>query len=120
MNAINSLIAIFGVTSIILSAGFSFFNRQRYKTLITDIYQPGNDELREQLKSAREDKAACEAESKVWKAKHEEQQKLVKSLEKFNSKQPDFAKLTALISDNHTEVVNKLIDLNKTIGNQSA
>jgi maltodextrin utilization protein YvdJ len=115
MDALNSYGLIFGITIGVLSAAFSFFNRQRYKTLITDIYQPGNDELRSQLTNARQEKSDCEQAVTEWKTKYDEQSKYVEKLEGLNLRLPDIANLTKQISNNHTEMIVKLTDLTEKI-----
>lgn len=104
-----------GIIVAVLSAAFSYTYRQRYKTLVTDIYQPGNDELRQQLKSTREEKSACQAEVAEWKAKYGEQEKLIATLKNINSKQADFAGLTKLISNNHKVIMQELASITKEV-----
>lgn len=108
MNALNSYGLIFGVITSILAAGFTFFNRQKYKTLITDIYQPGNDELRAQLATERQSKLDCEKSIAEIQAKYAEQSKYVTKLESLNKRLPDFASLGEVISNNHKEVMQAL------------
>lgn len=104
-----------GVTIGVLSGAFSFFNRQRYKTLITEVYQPGNDELRKQLATEKEERAECEKKITEFQSKYEEQLRTLKILQKLNDKQADFTNLTRLISNNHKEVILKLTEITKMV-----
>jgi hypothetical protein len=115
MNVLNAYGLAFGLTIGILAALFSFFNRQRYKTLITEVYQPGNDELRKQLATEKELRIDCEKSSLEWQAKYKEQALVIKRLERLNDKQADFAGLTKLISNNHTEMMSGITDLAKDL-----
>jgi hypothetical protein len=115
MDAINNYGLIFGVVVAVLSAGFSFFNRERYKTLIKDIYQPGNDELRSQLGTARSENQELEKSCAEVTAKYDEQSKYVKKLEELNLRPTAFTELTKVISNNHKEMMGKLTDLATTI-----
>lgn len=108
MDALNSYGVAFGVITSLLAAGFTFFNRQKYKTLITDIYQPGNDELRAQLATERQAKLDCEKAAAESKVKYDEQSKYVTKLESLNKRLPDFASLAEVISNNHKEVMQAL------------
>src|SRR5258708_2800294 len=109
MDALRSYTSAFGIGVGLLSALLTFFYRTRYKTLIS-IYQDGNDELRHQLSTAKDEKADCAKESAQWKAKYEEQEKLVKELQS----RPDFAGLKKTISNNHKEVMLALSEITKT------
>ncbi len=115
MDGLNQYGLAFGVTIAILSAVFSFFNRERYKTLIKDIYQPGNDELRSQLASARQENTELDKERVASEARYTEQQKRVKDLEQLNSRLPDFTSLSKTMTNNHTEVITLLTSLTKVI-----
>ena len=114
MDALNTYGLIAGAALGVLSAAFTFFNRERYKTLVS-IYQQGNDELRNQLASAREEKAECEQAVTEWKTKYDEQLKYVDKIERLNLRLPDIANLTKQISNNHTEMMTKLTDLAEKI-----
>lgn len=85
-------------------AVFSFLNRQRYKTLITDIYQPGNDELRSQLKTEREKNIDIEKDNARLAAENN-------ILDRQNRRLPEFADLTKLMSNNHRQVMTELTGL---------
>ena len=119
MDALNTYGLVFGICLAVLSAAFSFFNRERYKTLIRDIYQPGNDELRNQLATTRTEKQEAERSATEWRTKSEEKDILIAELKKLNAKQADFTSLTAIISNNHKEVVSKLTDLAGTLVNKN-
>ncbi len=114
MDALNTYGLIAGATLGVLSAAFTFFNRERYKTLVS-IYQQGNDELRSQLASARTEKAECEQSVVEWKTKYDEQVKYVEKLEGLNLRIPDIANLTKKMSDNHTEIMKKMTELTEKI-----
>ena len=114
MDALNTYGLIAGATLGILSAAFTFFNRERYKTLVS-IYQQGNDELRSQLASARDEKSECEQAVTEWKTKYDEQTKYVDKLEQLNLRLPAFARLTKHMDTNHTEMMTKLTELTKKI-----
>ncbi len=114
MDALNTYGLIAGATLGILSAAFTFFNRERYKTLVS-IYQQGNDELRSQLSNARDEKAECEQSVVEWKTKYDEQVKYVEKLERLNLRLPDIAALTKQISNNHTQVIQQLTELTEKI-----
>lgn len=99
----SNALTVSGYIVAVLAAIFSFLNRQRYKTLITDIYQPGNDELRAQLASEREKSSQLEKDNARLAAEN-------KILDRQNLRLPDFANLTKLISNNHTEVIRVITD----------
>jgi len=108
VDALSNYGLAFGLIIGALSAAFTFFNRQKYKTLITDIYQPGNDELRAQLATERQAKLDCEKAITEIKAKYDEQSKYVSKLENLNKRLPDFNDLSSVISNNHKEVMTVL------------
>ncbi len=114
MDALNTYGLIAGATLGILSAAFTFFNRERYKTLVS-IYQQGNDELRSQLASARQEKAECEQAVVEWKTKYDEQVKYVEKLEQLNLRIPAFSALAETISNNHTQMMAKIAELTEKI-----
>jgi hypothetical protein len=115
MDALNKFGLIFGVAIAVLSAVFSYVYKERYKTLVTDIYQPGNDELRSQLGNARTEITELEKEIDIHKTRAEERERLLTEYKEQNQRLPDFAKLTSLISNNHTEVIKELATLGKVI-----
>ena len=117
MDALNTYGLVAGLVIAVLSAGASFFNRQRYKTLITDIYQPGNDELRSQLATVRQEKEDCDKAGTEWRTKYEEQEKYIGKLEALNQRLPDFASLTEVINNNHTQVMNNHTELMTVLTN---
>ena len=114
MDALDSYGLIVGATLGVLSAAFTFFNRERYKTLVS-IYQQGNDELRSQLASTRDEKSECEQAVTEWRTKYDEQTKYVDKLEELNLRLPDFANLTKHMDTNHTQMMNKLTELTEKI-----
>ncbi len=114
MDALNTYGLIAGATLGVLSAAFTFFNRERYKTLVS-IYQQGNDELRSQLSSTRQEKAECEQAVVEWKTKYDEQVKYIDKLEELNLRIPAFSALAETISNNHTEMMTKITELTQKI-----
>lgn len=100
----------------LLSGIFAYVNRDRYKTLINDIYVPGNKELREQLATERQTTTTLSAQNSTLQAQLTEKESHITDLKELNSKQPDFTKLTTLMSNNHKEVILNLTNLAKTLG----
>jgi hypothetical protein len=114
MNAIN-LLGYIGYGVAVISGLSAYVNRDRYKTLIEDIYKPGNQELREQLATAREECTSIKSENAALKATAKEKDRYIKHLEELNLRLPDFAELlkqgTSLasqVSTNHKEIMLKL------------
>lgn len=106
-----------GAGAALLLAVFAFFNRDRYKTLINDIYIPGNNELREQLATAREEIKETTSENAALTATNVEKDNTIKILREANSKQPDFTKLLTTVSDNHKEIMNQVSKSTESIIN---
>lgn len=117
MDVTNTYGLVVGGVLTVLSAAFTFFNRERYKTLVT-IYQQGNDELRNQLATAREEITEREKDFAEAEAKYREQSKYVDKLERLNLRLPDYAHIAELISNNHTEVMKGVTDITKMIVGQ--
>ena len=111
-----NFIGYFGYGVALLSGVFAYVNRDRYKTLINDIYIPGNKELRSQLATERQATADLATAKAALTAQLKEKESHIADLKELNSKQPDFTKLTSLISNNHKEIVLKLTELAKDLG----
>lgn len=112
-----------GVAIALLSSVFAYINKDRYKTLINDIYLPGNQELREQLGTAREEIKELTADNAQAKAQVVEKDKFIKELKDINSKLPDYTalagaqnKVLETMSNNHTEVMSKMTEVIKMVG----
>lgn len=104
---------------------FAFVNRDRYKTLINDIYIPGNSELRSQLTTARDEIKELETRAARLTAQVTEKDNTIGILQEANSKQPDFTslirastKLGETVSNNHKEIMKTMAGLTKTITEQ--
>lgn len=115
---VTDILGYVGYIVAILSAIFAYLYRGRYKTLITDIYEPGNKELREQLATARTEITVLCTKSATLEATNKEKNDRIEDLKEYNSKQPDFSKIIAQgntlakqMSDNHLEVMKKLAEI---------
>lgn len=118
MDGLPSSFGIVGLAVGVLSAVFAYINRDRYKTLINDIYKPGNQELREQLASARAENVVLLSEKTALEAQRKETEDHIKDLKDLNSRLPDYAALTTAtnkvittMSDNHTATMGALTTL---------
>lgn len=105
-----------------LSAVFAYVNRDRYKTLISDIYIPGNTELRQQVADCRAEISELEKKNAHLAASTAEKEGTIKVLEKANSRLPDFGSLakeltllSGAINNNHTETMKRMTDLASTM-----
>jgi phage protein D len=114
MDVLNSYGLAVGITFGVLSGVFTFFNRQRYQTLVT-IYQQGNDELRKQIESVKAEKTDLEKDCAETNAKYVEQTKYVSKLEELNLRPSAFADLSRTISNNHKAMMTELTKLASVI-----
>ena len=115
MDVLNNLGIIGGSVVAVISSAFAYVNRDRYKTLIRDIYEPGNKELREQIATARTDIAELTQKNAILQTTIKEKESYTKHLEELNSRLPDLTKLTTDItalasqmSSNHREIMKQL------------
>lgn len=120
MDALSSYLGYIGYAVAVISAVFAYINRDRYKTLINDIYKPGNQELREQLATARQEIVLITQEKTTSQAQNEEKDRRIKDLKELNSQLPDYTALTeatnrviTTLSDNHKKTMGALTDLAK-------
>lgn len=103
MDALNAYGVAFGIVIGVLSAGASFFNRQKYQARI-DLLQAGNDELRSQNSDLRTERADLKADLAACQARAEEREKIIDEYKR----QPNFSKLVTIINGNHKEVMTVL------------
>lgn len=100
MDALNIITLVGGVTIGLLSAGATFFNKQRFEAQ-NALLQAGNDELRNQNQDLRNERTDLTAQLAACKARDEEKEKLIANYKS----QPNLGQLTKLISNNHKEVM---------------
>jgi hypothetical protein len=103
VDALNIITLVGGVTIGLLSAGATFFNKQRFEAQ-NALLQAGNDELRNQNKDLRDERTDLIAQLAACKARDEEKEKLITNYKS----QPNFAGLTKLINSNHKEIMKVL------------
>lgn len=122
MDTIANYLGYTGYAVAVISAIFAYINRDRYKTLIRDIYEPGNKELREQINSERTKVADLNSENSTIKAQLTEKENRIKDLKELNARLPDYAALSeksnqviTVISNNHKEVMKQITNLAKEI-----
>lgn len=101
-----------GVIGMVLALGYTFLYRDRYKTLINDIYIPGNDELRKQLADRDKEIKDLEKDNAALQAQVDEKEASSRQIQKLVSKLPDFSSLTDKLTDlskqtneNHKQVM---------------
>lgn len=118
MNGFLDSLGYAGYAVAVVSAVFAYVNKDRYKTLINDIYEPGNKELREQLSTARQEIVEVRADNASKDTASQKDADRIEYLEKLNNRLPSLAKLTAaqnnvieVLSNNHTEVMGRLADI---------
>jgi gas vesicle protein len=114
MDAIETYITVGAVVGAVLSAASAFFYRDKTKAEL-DFYQRNNAELRSSNTDLREEKTDLEKSLAETSARCEEKENMVKQLKELNSKQPDFASLSKLISSNHTSLTKQLSQNHKEI-----
>lgn len=100
MDALNSYGLFAGIVLGVLSAGATFFNKQRFEAQ-NALLQAGNDELRNQNQDLRNERTDLTAQLAACKARDEEKEKLIANYKS----QPNLGQLTKLISNNHKEVI---------------
>lgn len=122
MNGLPNSFGYIGLAVGVVSSIFAYFNRDRYRTLINDIYKPGNQELREQLATARTENADLTSQKTALQAQVNEKEKRIKDLKELNARLPDYKalkestdKVTTTLSDNHAQTMSFLADLAKKI-----
>lgn len=122
MNDLPNTFGYIGYAIAVIAGVFSYINRDRYKTLINDIYKPGNQELREQLATARSEITDLASQNSTLKAQNTEKDNRVKDLKELNSQLPNYGALTkatnqviTTLSDNHKEIMSHITDLAKKI-----
>ena len=122
MNVLPDYLGYVGYGVGIISSVFAYINRDRYKTLINDIYKPGNQELREQLATARTEITDLTSEKTTLQAQVTEKDSRIKDLKELNAQLPNYGALTeatnkviTTLSNNHKQTMNRLSDLAKKI-----
>lgn len=103
MDALNSYGIFVGVVVGVLSAGATFFNKQRFEAQIA-LLQAGNDELRSQNQDLRNERTDHLAQIAASKARDEEKERIISNLKR----QPNLTSLTRLINNNHAEIMTVL------------
>lgn len=112
----------FGLTITVLSGIFAYTNRDRYRTLIKDIYEPGNQELRQQIITERQRSQDLTTANAQLLAQVKEKDSRITDLKELNSNLPNYTALNektnevmSLMSNNHTIVMKGITDLAKSI-----
>lgn len=109
MDVLDSYGLFFGIVLGVLSAGATFFNKQRFEAQ-NALLQAGNDELRNQNNDLRLERADQTAQIAACKARDDEKERIIAELKS----QPNLTQLTKLISNNHKEVVQLIKAINDT------
>lgn len=109
---INHYGIVIGLTGMVLALAYTFVYRDRYKTLVNDIYIPGNDELRKQLLDRDREIKELEKDNAALQASLDEKEASSRQLQKLVSKLPDFSDLTGRLTElsrqtnqNHKEMM---------------
>lgn len=110
MDVLSIIGLVGGVTVGVLSAGATFFNKQRFVAQ-NDLLQAGNDELRNQNKDLRDERIDLVAKNAAIEATCKGKDAIIENLKR----QPNLTQLTRTISNNHTEVINLIAELTKTL-----
>lgn len=113
---------IIGIVGLVCGLLYTFLYKDRYKTLVNDIYIPGNDELRKQRDEAYEENKELDKQNAALQAALDEKEASSRQIQKLVSKLPDFTNLTQQLAEisrqgnaNHTQVMKQLVDLTKLI-----
>lgn len=88
-----------GLSGMGLALAYTFVYRDRYKTLVNDIYIPGNDELRKQLADEKELNKRLEKDNSGLQASLDEKEASSREIQKLVSKLPDFSNLTSQLTE---------------------
>jgi hypothetical protein len=110
MDALSLYGLIAGIVLGILSAGATFFNKQRFEAQ-NALLQAGNDELRNQNKDLRDERVDLIAKNAAVEAACKGKDAVIENLKR----QPNLTQLTRTISNNHTEVITLITALTKSI-----
>jgi hypothetical protein len=110
MDALSLYGLIAGIVLGILSAGATFFNKQRFEAQ-NALLQAGNDELRNQNKDLRDERTDLIAKNAEIKAICESKDIIISNLKR----QPNLTQLTKTISNNHREVITLITELTKAL-----
>lgn len=94
---------VFGVVIALLSAGATFFNKQKIQG-VNDLLAAGNDELRKRVDDLRSERDDLKAAQAAAEAKDEAQGKLIEELRS----RPDVTKLMQMMTRYHKEVMTAL------------
>lgn len=120
INGLPDSLGYIGYAIAVIAGVFSYINRDRYKTLINDIYKPGNQELREQLATARQEITDLSSQKTTLQAQVTEKDNRIKDLKELNAQLPNYGALTqatskviTTLSDNHREILSRLTELAK-------
>lgn len=111
MNGLNAYTIVAGVSIAILTTVFNAIYHYRYK-INTELFAQGNQELREQNRTLREEKAELTNSNTQLQTQLTAKDTLIKELKDINSRQPEVLKV---MSNNHAQVMDKLTDLTTVI-----
>lgn len=103
-----------GLIGMVLALAYTFAYRDRYKTLVNDIYIPGNDELRKQILDRDREIATLEKDNAVLQTALDEKEAASRQIQKLI---PNLTLLTKGITElssqtnqNHKEIMLALTD----------
>lgn len=107
---------LIGITGLVCGLLYTFLYKDRYKTLVNDIYIPGNDELRKQLEDEKHHNIELDKENAKLQAALDEKEATARQLQNLIRKLPNFTTLTEQLTElsrqtnkNHTEVMKALL-----------
>lgn len=107
---------IIGVVGLVCGLLYTFLYKDRYKTLVNDIYIPGNDELRKQLEDEKKTNTELDKENAKLQAALDEKEATARQIQNLIRKLPDFSSLTEQLTQlstqtnkNHTEVMKAIV-----------
>lgn len=107
---------LIGFVGMVAALVYTFVYRDRYKTLVNDIYVPGNNELRQQLADEKKYNAELEKEVARLTASNDEKETASRQIQNLIRKLPDFSALTDKLTelsqkqtDNHAQVMKSLV-----------
>lgn len=110
-----------GIALLVVGVVYTFTYKDQYKSLVQDVYVPGNDELRKQvaerndeIRELEKDNAALQAALDEKEAASRQIQNLIRKLPNFSSLTEGLTKLSTQTNKNHTEVMQAIIGKIKT------
>lgn len=107
MDGLNLYITVAAVSLGVLSGILTFLRKQVYETTITGLRQD-NDDLRKRRDDVIQERDEFEKDNVRLVAEN-------KLLVKQNLQLPKFSDLTAIISNNHTEVIKRITELTSLV-----